>query len=139
MMIDKPNAFEHGLMLGYLLLPENGGSTPAQTEDERTLDDGTILKTWVEMTNAFDNSSGVHYEQYTLHQTKTYTDGTTEEKTLDNFTGDLLKGRWYNWELKDPDDAGVISEFWWYEYNEVYNKIYRRSGGLLPWSILTEV
>ena len=138
-MIDKPNEFEHGLMLGYLLLPDRSGSTPTPTEDERTLDDGTILKTWVEMTKAYDDSSGTHYEQYTLYQTKTYTDGTVEQQTVDNFTGDLLKGRWYNWELKDPDDAGVISGFWWYEYNDIYNKIYRKSGGNLPWSILTEV
>ena len=142
-MIDKPNTFEHGLMLGYLLLPDRSGSTPTPTEDERTLDDGTILKTWAEMTKAYDNSGGKHYEQYTLYQTKTHTDGTVEKQSVDNFTRfnnyDIEKGNYVKWELAEPDDAGVISKFYYYEYNEAYNRIERKQGSILPWSILTEV
>ena len=142
-MIDKPNTFEHGLMLGYLLLPNRSGSTPTPTEDERTLDDGTVLKTWVEMTKAYDDSGGRHYEQYTLYQTKTHTDGTVEKQSVDNFTRfnnyDIYKGNYVKWELAEPDDAGVISKFYYYEYNEAHNRIERKQGGTLPWSILTEV
>ena len=141
-MTDKPNEFEHGLMLGYLLLPDRS-IIPEQTEDERTLDDGTILKTWVEMTKAYDDSSGNHFEQYTLFQTKTYTDGTVEKQSVENFTRrnnyDIYKGNYVKWELAEPDDAGVISKFYYYEYNEAYNQIERKQGGTLPWSILTEV
>ena len=138
----KANEFEHGLMLGYLLLPDRS-VTPEQTEDERTLDDGSILKTWVEMTKAYDDSGGNHYEQYTLFQTKTFPDGTVEKKSIDNFTRrypyDIKKGNYVKWELAEPDDAGVISKFYYYEYNEAYNRIERKQGGTLPWSILTEV
>lgn len=141
-MIDKPNEFEHGLMLGYLLLP-NRDVTPSQTEDERTLDDGTILKTWVEMTKAYDDSSGNHYEQYTLYQTKTYPDGTVEKQSVDNFTHrnnyDIEKGNYVKWELGEPNDAGIISYFYYYEYNVAYNRIERKQGGALPWIITTEV
>lgn len=141
-MNDKPNKFEHGLMLGYLLLPDKKITSP-QTEDERTLDDGTVLKTWVEMTKAYDDSGGNHFEQYTLFQTKTHTDGTVEKQSVENFTYrnsyDIYKGNFVKWELGEPDDAGVISKFYYYEYNEAYNQIERKQGGALPWSILTEV
>ena len=137
----KANEFEHGLMLGYLLLP-NRKITPPQTEDERTLDDGTVLKTWVEMTKAYD-SGGNHYEQYTLFQTKTHPDGNVEKQSVENFAwrnnADIKKGNYVKWELGEPDDAGVISIFYYYEYNEAYNRIERKQGGVLPWSILTEV
>ena len=129
-------------MLGYLLLRDKK-ITPPQTEDERTLDDGTILKTWVEMTKAYDDSGGNHFEQYTLFQTKTHTDGNVEKQSVENFTYrnsyDIHKGNFVKWELGEPDDAGVISKFYYYEYNEAYNRIERKQGGTLPWSILTEV
>lgn len=138
----KANEFEHGLMLGYLLLP-NRKITPPQTEDERTLDDGSVLKTWVEMTKAYDDANGDHFEQYTLYQTKTHTDGTVEKQSVENFTrgfyADILKGNYVKWELAEPDDAGVISKFYYYEYNVAYNRIERKQRGPLPWSILTEV
>ena len=138
----KPNEFEHGLMLGYLLLPDRK-ITPPQTEDERVLDDGSVLKTWAEMTKAYDDANGNHYEQYTLFQTKTFPDGTVEKQSVENFTrgyyADILKGNYVKWELGEPDDAGVISKFYFYEYNVAYNRIERKQGGTLPWSILTEV
>ena len=95
------------------------------------------------MTKAYDDASGDHREQYTLYQTKTFPDGTVEKQSVENFTrgpyADIEKGNYVKWELAEPDDAGVISIFYYYEYNAAYNRIERKQGGTLPWSILTEV
>ena len=142
----KANEFEHGLMLGYLLLP-NKKITPPQTEDERVLDDGTILKTWIEITKEPTlNANKTAYEMaWGLFQSKTYTDGTVEKVTIDedfttfNINAYIDKDELYNWELGDPDENGVITNSYWYRYTLSDNTIRKYSAGFLHWSIQMEV
>ena len=144
----KANEFEHGLMLGYMLLPKKGSqSHTTKTSDERKLSDGTILKTWIEVTKEPTlNTNKTAYEMaWGLFQSKTYTDGTVEKVTISedfttiNITAYIDKDELYNWELGEADENGVITDSYWYRYTLSDNTIRKYLAGFLHWSIQTEV
>ena len=133
-MNDKPNEFEHGLMLGYLLIKGKQTSEyPKDGTDERTTSDG-VLKTWVEKTyDKYSDYYGRYEEEYGIFQTLTHSDGTVEEWSIDDFTSTypyggksrITKGKWLGWELAEPVN-GIISNWYYYLYNTTTNKIEKR-------------
>lgn len=147
---NKANEFEHGLMLGMMLVPAKGSAPhTTKTSDERTLSDGTILKTWIEVTKEPTvNANKDAYEMaWGLFQQKTYTDGTIEKVTVvSDFTtihgygntAYIDKDVMYNWELDEPNSSGIIQSSSWYKYNFGANTITKTSvGTYLHWSIDT--
>lgn len=143
----KANEFEHGLMLGYMLLPDRAKKSgfPKDGTNELTLPDGSVLKTWVEKT--YDNVvNGEYVEAYGIFQTLTYEDGTVEKWSINDFTtiypyGDTImldKGTWLGWELAEPV-SGIISSWYYYIYNTGTNKIEKRKHEGLQWGIPVEV
>lgn len=145
---NKANEFEHGLMLGMMLMPV-AGSMPhtTKTSDERTLSDGSVLKTWIEVTKepTVNANKDAYQMAWGLFQQKTYTDGTIEKVTVaEDFTtihgyGNTAyvdKDELYNWELGEPDSDGLIRNTYWYRYLVNANTITKTNVGyLLHWAI----
>lgn len=143
----KANEFEHGLMLGYMLLPDRAKKSgfPKDGTNELTLPDGSVLKTWVEKT--YDNVVNSEYvEAYGIFQKLTYADGTVEEWNIEDFTTEyrytgavmISKGTWLGWELAEPV-SGIIGSWYYYIYNTRTNKIEKNKHSGLQWGIPVEV
>lgn len=148
-MIDKPNEFEHGLMLGMLMMPKNNKSGDIDINNaaiENTLSDGSKIKTWAEKTvDNYTESSDLYREAYSLFQERTYPDGTIEKVTVaSNFTNKyngvvttlILKGEWVGWELCSYNNLTEYNRWYWYIYTLRTNTITRyRSKVDLHWNI----
>lgn len=137
--VDKPNEFEHGLMLGYLLIKGKQKNPWTNTPDERDFPDGSHLKTWVEKT--YDEYINNEYrENYTLFQQMTYSDGTAEIRSVDNFCSVgwdmnyVPKGEFVTWKFSEAQN-GYITAFNWFRYVPTTNEIHLMNGIFLPWKI----
>lgn len=115
----KPNEFERGVLTGMLLKCGKSSGGSGSYENVDLIADIAKIKTWVSMDNAWYWSYyGLNCEDWYLHQTITYSDGTVREwkSQLSRYImgkGTLIKGEFSNWYFNAPDEHGVIKSINW--------------------------
>lgn len=133
----RPNEFEHGLMLGMMLINGKKKSSDGITDVAftHTLEDGSTIKTWVEKTyDQYSSYYGLYNEAYGLFQEKTSPDGTVEKVTINNdfttrsvpgYTLYLTKEQWIGWELCNYNNLTEYNAIYYYLYSLRYNTVQR--------------
>lgn len=150
--IIQPNEFEHGLMLGMMLINGKKKSSDGITDVAftHTSEDGSIIKTWVEKTyDQYNSYYGAYYEAYGIFQERTSPDGTVEKVTIKNdfttrrsggYTFYLTKEQWIGWELCNYNNLTEYNAIYYYLYGLKYNTIsrYLYNGFNFKWQIPIE-